>query len=66
MNVTGKIFKDEKKWGNCQKQFTLVVGSCAHFQSFGVRNNMNAKSVIEKLQRITREKEAQRSEHRRR
>jgi hypothetical protein len=64
MNVTGRIFKDEKKWGNHRKQFTFIVGSCAHFQSFGICNNMNAKNVIEKLQQIAREKEAQRSEHR--
>jgi hypothetical protein len=31
MNVTGGMFKDEKKRGNCQKHFTFVVGSCAHF-----------------------------------
>ncbi len=37
------------KWGNCQKQFAFVVGSCAHFRSFGIHSNMNAESVIEKL-----------------
>jgi hypothetical protein len=35
----------------------FVVGNCAHFQSSGVHNNMSVKSVIEKLQRIVREKE---------
>jgi hypothetical protein len=64
MNVMGGLFKDEKNWGNCQKQFVFVARSCAHFPSFGVHNNMSAKSAIEKLQRIAREKEAQRSEHR--
>jgi hypothetical protein len=49
MNVTGKMFKDEKEQGNHQKEFAFVFGSCAHFQSFGVHNNMSAKSAIEKL-----------------
>jgi hypothetical protein len=55
-----------KKQGNCRKQFVFIVGSCAHFQSFGVHTNMNAENAIEKLQIIAREKEAQRSEHRQR
>ncbi len=62
MNVMGGMFKDEKKWGNCQKQFVFVARSCAHFPSFGVHNSISVESAIEKLQRITREKEAQRSE----
>ncbi len=59
------MFKDKKKQGNYRKQFAIVAGCCAHFQSFGVHNNMNAKSAIEKLQQITREKEAHRNEHKR-
>jgi hypothetical protein len=43
-----------------------VVGSSTHFQGFRVHNNMNANSAIEKLQRIAKEKEAQRNEHRQR
>ncbi len=66
MNVKGGMFKDKKKRGNHQKQFAFVVKSYVCFQSFGVHNNMSAKSVIEKLQQIAREKEAQSSEHRRR
>jgi hypothetical protein len=31
MNVSVGKFKDKKKWGNCQKQFVFVVGSCVHF-----------------------------------
>ncbi len=49
MNVTSGMFKDEKKWGNRQKQIVFIVGSCACFQSFGVHNSVNAKSAIEKL-----------------
>ncbi len=64
MNVISGMLKDKKKQGNHQKQFAFVAGSCTCFQSFGVHNIMNAKSAIEKLQRIRREKEAQRSEHR--
>ncbi len=59
MNVTCEMFKDEKTWSNCQKQSTFVVGSCAHFQSFEVHNNMSVESAIEKLQPIAREKEGQ-------
>jgi hypothetical protein len=58
MNVMGGMFKDEKKWGNRQKQFAFIPRSCVHFPSFGVHNSMSAKSVIEKLQQIAREKEA--------
>ncbi len=47
MNVMGGMFKDKKKKGNLRKQFTFVVRSCAHFQSFRVHKIMNAKSVIE-------------------
>jgi hypothetical protein len=47
MNVMGGMFKDVQ--GNCQKQFVLAIGSCAHFQSFRIHNNMSAKSAIEKL-----------------
>jgi hypothetical protein len=49
MNVMGEMFKDEKKQGNHWKQFALVVGSCTHFRSFGIRNNMNVNNAIEKL-----------------
>ncbi len=31
MNVTSKMFKDENKKGNRQKQFVFVIGSCARF-----------------------------------
>jgi hypothetical protein len=34
-----------------------------HFQSFGIHNNMNVENAIKKLQRITKEKEAHKSEH---
>jgi hypothetical protein len=48
-NATGRRFKDEKIRGNYQKQFTFFDRSCACFLSFGIHNNMNAKSAIEKL-----------------
>jgi hypothetical protein len=56
MNVMGEMFKDEKKRGNCQKQFAFVTRSCVHFWSFRVHNSMSAKSAIEKLQQITRKR----------
>ncbi len=58
MNLTSGMFKGEKMGGSCWKQFAFVVGSCAHFRSFRIHNNMSAESVIEKLQQIAREKEA--------
>ncbi len=42
----------------------FIVESYAHVRSFRLHNNMSAKSAIEKLQRIAKEKEMQRSEHR--
>jgi hypothetical protein len=42
----------------------FVVGSCAHFLSFGIHSSMSVESAIEKLQRIVKEKEVQMSEHR--
>jgi len=52
------MFKAEKIRGNCRKQFVLVAKNYAHFQNFGVHSNITAKSVIEKLQRIAKEKKA--------
>jgi len=63
MNVMGGKFKDEKKWGNHQKQFAFVVGNCVHFQSSKVHSNMSAKNVIEKSQKITKEMKVHRNEH---
>jgi hypothetical protein len=58
MNVMGGMFKDEKKWGNCRKQFAFNLGSCARFQSFGIHNSMSGDNGIVKLQVKVREKEA--------
>jgi hypothetical protein len=44
----------------------FVVGSYAHFLSFGVHSSMSVESVIEKLHQISKEKEMHMSEHRRR
>ncbi len=55
----------QKKQGNHQKWFSFVVGSCERFRSSGVQSIMSVESVIEELQRITKEKEVQRSEHKR-
>jgi hypothetical protein len=63
MNAMSGMFKDKKKRGNRRKQFVFVAKSCACFRSYGIHNNMSAKSAIEKLQTIAREKEAHRSEH---
>jgi hypothetical protein len=49
MNVIGEMFNDEKKWGNHQKQFVIVVGSCTRFRSFEVHSNMSVDGAIEKI-----------------
>ncbi len=56
--MMGEKLKDVRKQSYCQKLFLFIIGSCEHFQSFKVHNNMNAKNVIEKLQRVAKEKEA--------
>jgi len=56
MNAMNGMFKDKKR-GNHRKQFEFVAGSYACFQSFGVHSSMNVKSAIEKLHKITKEKE---------
>ncbi len=66
INEMGGKFKYEKKQRNCQKLYLFFTRSCEHFQSFGDHRNMSVDNVIGKLQRITKEKEAQKSEHRRR
>jgi len=46
MNVLVGKYKDKTKWGNCQKQFVLVVGSCVHFWSSKVHSSMNANMQL--------------------
>ncbi len=65
MNEMSGKFKDENKWSNYQKLFSFVVGSCVYIRSFGIHKNMSVESAIEKLQKVIREKETQKSEHRR-
>lgn len=55
-----------KKRHNHWKSFLLIVGSCECFWSFGENRSMSAKSAIEKLQKIAKEKDVQKSEHKRR
>jgi hypothetical protein len=52
-----------KKRGNYQKQFTFIIGSCVCLWSSRAHNNMSVENAIEKLQKITTEKEVQTSEH---
>jgi hypothetical protein len=44
----------------------FVARSCVFFQSSRVHSSISAESVIEKLQKITKEKEAQKNEHKQR
>jgi hypothetical protein len=55
MSVMGGKFKNETKWSNCQKWFSFLVKSCECFRSSRYHRSMNAKNVIENLQRITKE-----------
>lgn len=66
MNETSKKFKEKNKQSNHQKLFSFTKGSYVFFLSCGVCISMNAKIMIEKLQRVTKEKKTQRSEHRQR
>jgi hypothetical protein len=63
MNVTSEKFKDKKKGGNHQKLFLSVTRGYEHFRSFGIHSNTSVENAIEKLQKITKEKEAQKSKH---
>jgi hypothetical protein len=65
MNATGGMFK-EKNWGNYQNRFLFVIRGCECFWSSRVHNSMSVESSIKKLQKITKEKEGQRSEHKQR
>jgi len=58
--------RTKKKPSNHQKLFSSFAGSCEHFQHFGIHSNISTKNVIEKLQRIAKEKEAPKSEHKQR
>ncbi len=51
-----------KKWGSYWKLFLFIVGSCECFQNSRNCRSMTVDSAIEKLQKITKEKEAQKSE----
>lgn len=59
----GKLM-DENKQGNHRKSFLFVARGCVFFQSYSVQRRMSAKSTIKKLQRVVKEKEAQRFMHR--
>jgi hypothetical protein len=63
MNVMGEKLKNEKKWHNCRKWFSFLAKSYECFLSSGNHKSMSVESAIEKLHKIAKEKEAQRSEH---
>jgi hypothetical protein len=65
MNGMGWKLKEENKRSNCRKLFLFATRSCVYFLSFGIHRSMNVESAIEKLHRITKEKETCKSEHRR-
>jgi hypothetical protein len=57
MNGMGWKFKDENKWSNHQKLFSFLIRSCVYFLSFGVHRSTSVENVIEKLHKVTKEKE---------
>jgi hypothetical protein len=61
MDMMNEKFKNEKNEIIVKSYFRLLLEVVSIFE---VHNNMSAKSAIEKLQKITKEKEAQRIEQR--
>ncbi len=64
MNVMDGKLKDKKNRIIIETYFCLLSEAMC-FQSSKIHISMNAKTTIEKLQRVVREKETQKSEHRR-
>ncbi len=64
-NKMGKKLMDENKQGNRRMSISVVAGGHVFPWSYSAYRRMNAKSAIKKLQKVTREKEAQRLEHKR-
>jgi hypothetical protein len=58
MNGMGEKLKDKNKWSNHHELFSFTIRSPVFYQSFGVCKNMSVKSVINKLEKVAREKEA--------
>ncbi len=58
MNGIGGKLKDENKQRNYRKLFLFVVKSYVCFQTSNVHKSINEESMIEKLQKVTREKES--------
>lgn len=63
-NKMGRKLMDKNKQGNFRMSFSVVARGCVFSRSYSAYKRMNVKSVIEKLQRVAREKETQRLEHR--
>ncbi len=63
MNGMGKKLEDENKQNNNWKLFLFTIRSCVCFQSSKVHKNMSAENTIENLQKVAKEKETQKSEH---
>ncbi len=59
-------FQGHEKNSNCQSLFSFTTESCVCVQSSRMHKNMNVESTIEKSQKIMREKEVQKNEHRQR
>jgi hypothetical protein len=57
MNATSKKLKTKKNNVIVESGFFFFIESCEHFQSFGNHKSMSVESVMEKLQKITKEKE---------
>jgi len=66
MNVMSRKFKVKKNGTFIETCFCLLPKVFMCFQSFGMHKSMSAKSVIKQLQKVAKEKEVQKNEHRQR
>jgi hypothetical protein len=59
----GGKYKDRSKQSNHFSLFLFVAGSRVFSRSSRIHKRMSLKNVIKKLQKLAKEKETQRSEH---
>ncbi len=56
-NKKGKKFMDENKRNNHCKSFSFTARGHVFFRSYSVQRKMSVENIIEKLQKVTTEKE---------
>lgn len=65
MNTTSKKLKDKKHGVTVESFFRLMLEVMSVFKVLEITESMSAESAIKKLYIIAKEKEVQKSEHRR-